>query len=100
MKEYRIRKKDSVRYNVIPKSDLSVIPKPQPSVIPKQAKIAELRGLIENVKPKQSNTDGIPLYNPAIHKVGDTVLMRQGKRLLPCIVPDLDAGGQAITRYW
>lgn len=44
----------------------------------------------------------LPLYNPAIHKPGDKVLLRlpYSKKLVPYIIPDLDAGGQAITDYW
>ena len=35
----------------------------------------------------------IPLYNPATHKAGDKVMMKQGKRLIESIVPDMDADG-------
>lgn len=35
----------------------------------------------------------IPIYNPAVHKAGDRVLVRQGKRLIESIVPEIDADG-------
>ena len=38
----------------------------------------------------------LPLYNPAIHKAGDRVLMRVGKKLIPTVVPELDAEGKVI----
>lgn len=41
---------------------------------------------------------GIPLYNPAIHKAGDRVLVRKGKKLVEAIVPEIDADGQVIPR--
>ena len=38
----------------------------------------------------------ISLYNPAIHKVGDKVLVQQGNRFIETIVPDLDADGHLV----
>ena len=38
----------------------------------------------------------IPLYNPLIHRSGDTVLIRQGKRLVRAVVPELDGDGKVI----
>lgn len=38
----------------------------------------------------------IPIYNPSLHKAGDRVLVRQGKKLVEQIVPELDADGQPI----
>ena len=38
----------------------------------------------------------LQLYNPAIHKAGDRVLMQKGKRLVEAIVPELDADGRPI----
>jgi len=40
-----------------------------------------------------------PLYNPSIHRVGDKVLVYQGKRLMETIIPTLDAGGNPIPDY-
>lgn len=48
-----------------------------------------------DVKPKQT----IPLYNPCIHKAGDEVLVKRGNRLIPTIIPELDADGQVIPRF-
>ena len=41
----------------------------------------------------------IPLYNPADHKAGDRVLVRQGKRLVETIIPELDAEGNPIPAF-
>lgn len=41
----------------------------------------------------------IPLYNPAIHRAGDTVLIKQGKRWIQTTIPKLDAGGQPIPDF-
>ena len=39
-----------------------------------------------------------PLYNPAIHRVGDRVLIKppHGKRLIETIIPKIDADGNMI----
>jgi len=48
----------------------------------------------EPVKPKQVDVKpNLPIYNPAIHRAGDKVLIQQGKRLIPTIVPSIDADG-------
>ncbi len=36
------------------------------------------------------------LYNPAVHKVGDRVLVVKGKALVEAIVPELDADGNVV----
>ena len=41
----------------------------------------------------------IPLYNPLVHRSGDTVLIRQGKRLVRAVVPELDADKHFIPNY-
>lgn len=41
----------------------------------------------------------LPFYNPAIHKAGDKVLVKKGKRLVETIVPELDAGGNLMPDY-
>jgi len=82
-----------------------------PSVRPdeaKQQKLADLRQLIASHDAPQSKSSlvqedlstKLPRYNPAIHRPGDTVLVLRGKRWLPYLIPELDAGGQAITNYW
>jgi hypothetical protein len=37
-----------------------------------------------------------PLYNPACHRPGDRVLVRQGKGLVEMVVPALDAEGNPL----
>jgi hypothetical protein len=51
--------------------------------------------------PEHLHTTGIsnattPIYDPTVHKPGDKVLRRVGKKLVPCIVPRLDASGNPI----
>jgi len=46
-----------------------------------------------NVKPN------IPLYNPVIHKAGDTVRVLKGKREVTITIPGLDAEGNPIPDY-
>ena len=41
----------------------------------------------------------IPLYNPAIHRAGDTVKVLRGKREVIITIPRLDAGGNPIPDY-
>lgn len=41
----------------------------------------------------------IPLYNPSIHKSGDTVRMYQGNRLVVMTIPFKDADGSPIPEY-
>lgn len=82
----------------------------------KQEKLVELRKLIDKapVQPEK-----IAIYNPAIHKPGDRVLVRQGKKLIqphtltstPWIEDigefvdeaseiDIDADGNTVPDYW
>jgi hypothetical protein len=37
-----------------------------------------------------------PIYNPSVHKPGNTVRMRQGNKFITVTVPELDADGNAI----
>ena len=85
------------RLNVKPKSNLTTVGVVKPKL--KAAGLIMQGNRIVSVK-KQVARAKLPIYNPAIHKSGDKVLIRQGNRLVPYIVPDLDAGGQAITKYW
>ncbi len=71
MREYRKR----TRYNVIPKPATSVIPR-----------------LTEVVTSKED----IPVYNPAIHRAGDTVRVLVGNKAKVIKIPELDADGQPI----
>ena len=41
-------------------------------------------------------TPTIPLYNEAIHKAGDTVMVRRGKTLIEAVVPELDGDGHVV----
>ena len=61
---------------------------------------------ILSVKPKSNlNTQldvkpNLPIYNPHIHRPGDRVLFKVGKKLVETTVPELDGGGQPIQEYW
>ncbi len=48
----------------------------------------------ENVQPN------IPLYNPSIHKAGDTVRVLRGKREVVTLIPELDADGRPMPEYY
>ena len=37
-----------------------------------------------------------PFYNPSKHKIGDRVLVYQGKRLIETVIPEIDAKGNMI----
>lgn len=50
------------------------------------------RGSVTPAPPKPL----IPLYDRAIHKTGDKVLMRHGRRLIETVVPELDLDGNPI----
>ncbi len=77
-----------------------------PSVIPNIADRLRAAGLtlegnkiVGAAKPATKQSDNIiPLYNPAIHKPGDRVLVKPayGKRLVTVIIPDLDVDGNPI----
>ena len=43
-----------------------------------------------------NNVNTIPIYNPAIHKAGDTVRIFKGKREVIVTIPELDAEGNSI----
>ena len=52
---------------------------------------------VNTIKRGENVPSGVyPLYNPAVHKVGDKVLMRQGKRLVLAVVPELDGDGHEV----
>ena len=55
--------------------------------------VESYRRLLEGYRKGNSSVN---LYNPAIHKTGDRVLVRKGKRLVEMIVPEIDADGQVI----
>jgi len=44
----------------------------------------------------RQNDSQAKLYNPSIHKAGDRVLIRQGKKLVETVIPELDADGYPI----
>ena len=63
-----------------------------------EEKLAALRELMALARPKQGATmpTTVPLYNPAIHKSGDTVrIFRYGKEVIMKI-PLQDVDGQPI----
>ena len=49
--------------------------------------------VVEDVKPN------IPLYNPAVHRAGDRVLVVRGSRKVEVVIPKLDAEGQPIPEF-
>lgn len=51
-----------------------------------------------SVQPKGGEAPLIPLYNPAIHKPGDRVLVKPpyGKKLIEMTLPEIDADGYPI----
>lgn len=53
------------------------------------------RRLLEGYNHK-TDSQAIPVYNSAIHKAGDRVLVPRGKRLVETVIPELDADGQPI----
>ena len=60
--------------------------------------LLDLTGSTRRPLQEESNSR-IPVYNPAIHKAGDRVLVQRGKRMVETIIPVLDAGGQAVPEY-
>ena len=48
------------------------------------------------VKGYKQNDAKLSLYNSSINKAGDRVLVRQGKRLVEAIVPELDGDGNQL----
>ena len=48
------------------------------------------------VKGYKQNDAKLSLYNPPTNKAGDRVLVRQGKRLVEAIVPELDGDGNQL----
>ena len=47
-------------------------------------------------KPKGVVQPIAPLYNPSIHRAGDTVIMLRGGRRVQVTIPSIDADGQPI----
>ena len=72
------------------------------SVNTNKAKQAELQKLIHSIEdePKVARTRP-PLFNPAIHKPGDRVLIKPpyGKKLVEVIVPEAAAEGNAVPKW-
>ncbi len=84
-----------VQPSVQPKPIISVQPKPLEVVQPKlKASGLVMQGNRIVGITKHVEAPKLPLYNPAIHRPGDRVLVQQGKRFIPAIVPTLDADGQ------
>ena len=59
-----------------------------------------LRQIIKGIKGKEQPEASIPLYNPQIHRPGDTVLVRpqygRSKKLMEITIPQLDADGNPM----
>ena len=51
------------------------------------------------LESKKVQPKSIPLYNPAVHRAGDTVQVYKGKRLVTVAIPELDADGNAIPNF-
>ncbi len=99
MREYRKR----IRYNVIPNSTLTVIPKPSKvpevplgthRIINGVPMIYIKAGKDINIQPKVE----IPLYNPSIHKAGDTVKVIQYGHIKVITIPEIDGDGNIVWR--
>ncbi len=75
---------------VQPKCNLDTRPSVQPNTLD------NLRQLIKNIEHKEPVKPNLPIYNPAIHKPGDKVLVKRGNRFIPTIVPTLDADGHPM----
>jgi len=93
----KARDRERKRLQFQPNSNL----KTEPQFQPKQAKLDELRQLIKGIEVKsglETNTvqPNIPWYNPAIHKAGDTVRIRQGASSIITTVPAQDADGYIL----
>lgn len=41
----------------------------------------------------------VSIYNPSIHKAGDTVLVYRGKRLVETTIPELDGDGNPVPEF-
>ncbi len=96
----RMRKARSVQPVCNLTNDDAVQPKPITTVQPKLAAVGlKLEGnrIIRLEKPNSNLVQPRPpLYNPAIHGPGDTVLLQRGKRMIPTIIPRLDADGNPM----
>jgi len=66
---------------------------------PVKPKLGELRQLIKSIESNPLGKTTLPLYNPAIHKVGEVVLVQRGKRLIQTTIPLLDADGQPVPDF-
>ena len=58
-----------------------------------------LRKLLTNFTGRLNSVDTtkkLELYNPAVNKAGDRVLVCRGKKLIETVVPELDADGNSI----
>ena len=67
-----------------------------PGLIMKGNQIIGVAEEVKGNKPIFPEPVILPLYNPAVHKAGDKVLIRQGKRLVEMVVPEMDVDGNLI----
>ena len=47
-----------------------------------------------------NGSQSTPLYNPAIHRAGDTVLVKRGKSMVEATIPELDSDGYIVPDYY
>jgi len=60
-----------------------------------QPRVLDL-GVVQPNETKLASVQPIPIYNPSIHRAGDTVMVQRGKRLIQTTIPELDADGQVV----
>ncbi|KKN70404.1 hypothetical protein LCGC14_0430990 [marine sediment metagenome] len=51
---------------------------------------------MEQLRLHKTKVQPVPLYNPSLHRPGDTVRVLRGKREVIVTIPELDADGRVI----
>ena len=84
--------------SVQPKSNLINQESVQPKLDKLKAVGLVLEGntIVSAHKPVSRPSESVPVYNPSVHRAGDTVLVRHGNKLVTVTIPELDAGGEPI----
>ena len=99
-KRMRERKRQD---RVKPKSNLTVRPSVKPNVenLRQMIKTIEDKGKPRNAPQRPSAEASLPLYNPALHGLGDRVLVKPNysKKLVETVIPTLDADGNSMPDY-
>lgn len=69
----------------------------------KQETLKHLRGLMsaKSSPVSEDMSAKIPLYNPAVHRPGDTVMIRNPhtRKMVETVIPKIDADGNAVPDY-